>query len=91
MTKTEAHIERVKNCRCVICLHRLGVNTSPCDAHHVGTGEDRDDFATASLCKEHHRGATGIHGLHRRAFERTWKATDILLLAWTNRELAKIT
>ncbi|OGT57545.1 MAG: hypothetical protein A3E01_08385 [Gammaproteobacteria bacterium RIFCSPHIGHO2_12_FULL_63_22] len=84
------HIERVKRCRCVICLHRFGRNTTPCDAHHVGTGEDRDDFATASLCKEHHQGATGVHGLHRRAFERMWKATDILLLAWTNRELARL-
>ena len=84
------HIDRVKRCRCVICLYRLGLSVTPCDAHHVGTGEDRDDFGTAALCKEHHQGATGVHGLHRRAFERMWKVTDILLLAWTNRELAKV-
>ena len=90
MATNADHILRVKNCRCVICLHRLNRSTSPCDAHHVGTGDDRDDFATAALCKEHHQGATGVHGLHRRAFERMWKATDILLLAWTNRELARL-
>ena len=89
MTLAEAHIERVKSCRCVICWYRLGINESPCDAHHVGTGSERDDYATAALCKEHHQGPTGVHGLHRRAFERTWKATDILLLAWTNRELSR--
>lgn len=84
---SKQHIDRVKRARCVICLQRLGVNTSPCDAHHVGTGQDRDDFATASLCKEHHQGATGIHGLHRAAFHRMWKTSDILLLAWTACEL----
>lgn len=77
----------VKRCRCVICLHKLGQKTTPCDAHHVGTGDDRDDFATAALCKEHHQGATGVHHLHRRGFERFWKVSDIQLLAWTNREV----
>ena len=91
MSAAETHIKRVKSANCVICLHRLGVKISPCDAHHVGTGDDRDDFATASLCKEHHQGATGVHGLHRRAFERMWKVTDILLLAWTNREITRTT
>jgi hypothetical protein len=88
MTGAE-YLLRVKECRCVICLHRLGVSTIPCDAHHVGTGDERDDFATASLCYEHHRGATGVHGLHRRAFERMWEVSDVILLAWTNRELAR--
>lgn len=88
MTAKE-HLTRVKLCRCVICWNRLGVVESPCDAHHVGTGDEREDFATAALCKEHHQGATGVHGLHRRAFERMWKVTDVLLLAWTNRELAR--
>lgn len=83
------HLDAVKRCRCVICLHRLGVNTSPCDAHHVGTGADRSNWATAALCKEHHQGATGVHGMHRRAFEQLWKVTDIQLLAWTNKELAR--
>lgn len=89
MTGAE-HMERVKRCNCVICLHRLNVKTSPCDAHHVGYDEEREDFATAALCKEHHQGATGVHHLHRRAFYRVWRTNDIQMLAWTNRELAKL-
>lgn len=81
------YMQRVKSAPCVICLHRMGRKVTPCDAHHIGTGQDRDDFATVSLCKEHHQGATGVHGLHRRGFERLWKVSDIQLLAWTNREV----
>ncbi len=84
-----AYMLRVKQCHCVICLARLGVRTTPCEAHHIGTGNEHDDFLTAALCVEHHRGATGIHGLHRKAFHRLWNSTDLLLIAWTNREMAK--
>ena len=87
MTKAEHYIERVKSCRCVICLNRLGERITPCDAHHVGTGEDHNDFATAALCKEHHQGKTGVHGMHRRAFYTFWKCSEVLLLAWTTKEL----
>lgn len=72
---------RVKELPCVICLHRLGQKTMPCDAHHAG--DTRSDWLTVPLCKEHHQGATGVHGLHRRGFERLWKASDFQLLAWT--------
>lgn len=88
MTGAE-HMLRVKQCRCVICWYKLGVIITPCDAHHVGTGLERNDFATAALCKTHHQGADGVHGLQRRGFERMWKVTPILLLAWTNMELAR--
>lgn len=81
------YIERVKSCNCVVCHNRLKVKTSPCEAHHVGTGDEHDDHATVALCQEHHRGATGIHGMHRKAFHSFWKTSDIILLAWTNREM----
>jgi hypothetical protein len=81
------YLVRVKNCRCVICWYKLGAKVSPCDAHHPGTGDERDDFATVALCKEHHQGATGVHGLHRKAFHSLWKTSDLMLLAWTNREI----
>ena len=83
------YILMVKELRCVICWNLIEQNVSPCDAHHVGIGEDRHDFAVAALCKEHHQGATGIHGMHRKAFHSFWKTSDILLLAWTARELHK--
>lgn len=81
------YMRLVKEANCVICWNKLGVKNCPCDAHHVGTGNDRNDFATISLCKEHHQGATGVHGLHRAGFERLWKTSAIEMLAWTNREI----
>jgi hypothetical protein len=89
MTGSE-YMRKVKECNCVICFHRLGLKQSPCDAHHIGTGEDHDDFATVALCKEHHQGATGVHGMHRRAFYSLWKTSDIQLLAWTNKAIHAI-
>ena len=88
MTAKE-HMERVAGLRCVICWFRLGRQTYGCEVHHPGHAEERDDWAVVALCVEHHRGATGVHGLHRRGFERMWKVTDIQLLAWTNQLLAK--
>ena len=88
MTESE-YLLRVKNCRCVICWYKLGVKTLPCDAHHVGTGNEHNDFATAALCKEHHQGATGVHGKHRKAFHLLWNTSDILLLAWTAKEVMR--
>ena len=88
MTGSE-YIERVKSSRCVICWHRLSVNISPCDAHHVGLGEERDDFLVAALCKQHHQGATGVHHLHRKGFERMWKVTPMMLVSWTIQEVMR--
>lgn len=72
---------------CVICLHKIGVTVYGVDVHHVGDASDRNDWAVVPLCLQHHRGGTGVHGLHRRGFHRMWKTTDILLLAWTNKLL----
>ena len=83
------HMEKVASCPCLICLYRLGRKTFGCEVHHVGDAEDRDDFAVASLCPEHHRGPTGVHGLHRRAFRTMWKVSDIQLLAWQNQALQR--
>lgn len=53
--------------------------------HHVGMPEDRDDMNQVPLCNEHHQGATGVHGLHRREFARRYKLSDLKLLAITRR------
>lgn len=83
------HMERVASLPCVICYFKLGQKTYGCEAHHNGDASDRDNWAVISLCREHHQGATGIHGLHRRAFYRFWKITEQWLLARTNELLAK--
>lgn len=79
----------VKEQPCVICRMKLDVINSPCDAHHVGVWADRIDWATAALCKEHHQGATGVHGLQRRGFDSFWKTSPIQLLAWTIESIHK--
>ena len=83
------HMERVAGLPCLICLHKLGVKRFAVEVHHIGGTGEQSDWAVVSLCVEHHRGATGVHGLHRRAFEAMWKVNDIMLLAWTNQELAR--
>lgn len=85
----EDYKERVHSCPCVICWKLLGIKQYGVHAHHAGKGSDRDDWALVALCPEHHQGATGIHGMHRRPFHRFWKTTDIQLLAWTNQAMHK--
>lgn len=81
------HMDRVAQLPCVICLYKLGFVTKPVSVHHVTV--PADDYAVAPLCYEHHQGSTGVHGLHRRTFERVWKLDEIGLLALTNRAIAE--
>ena len=83
------HMERVAGLPCLICLKRFGAHQYGVEVHHIGGTGEQSDWAVVGLCVEHHRGATGVHGLHRRGFERMWKVTDLMLLAWTNEALAK--
>ena len=83
------YYERVASLPCIICKFKLGKITYPTEVHHVGRADEREDFAVVPVCVEHHRGATGVHGLHRRGFETMWKVNDIKLLAWTNQLLAR--
>lgn len=83
------HMESVAGLACLICLFKLGKKTYGCEVHHAGDAEERSDWAVVPLCPEHHRGATGVHGMHRRPFERFWKVTPVQMLAWTNQLLAK--
>lgn len=77
-----AYMALVKASPCVCCKLRLGViNTHQIEVHHAGRATDRDDYLTVALCYEHHRGATGVHGMSRKGFERFWKLTDLEMLA----------
>jgi hypothetical protein len=80
-------MERVASLPCVICKFKCGETTYGREVHHARKAWERDDWAVVPLCVEHHRGATGVHGLHRKGFEAFWKVTDIQLL-WTNKLLA---
>ena len=83
------HLERVASLPCVICRFKLGVTKYGVEVHHPTV--PRRKWLVCPLCWEHHHGATGVHGLHRRGFERFWKVTDYDLLDWTWQLLAKKT
>ena len=74
--------EKVRALDCLLCweLNRVG---TPAETHHVFDSAARSDFLIVPLCPEHHRGATGFHGLGQRAFERIYRMTECDLLAWT--------
>ena len=59
------------------------------ELHHAGEHTERNDWAQVPLCREHHQGSTGVHGLHRRGFESRYKLTDVRMLAITRELYAK--
>lgn len=83
---SKRHMSRVAENGCVLCK-RLGYGISPAEVHHartgVGAGQRNSDWIVAGLCTEHHRGASGVHGLGVRAFERTYGVTELELVAET--------
>ena len=83
------YLERVASLGCILCKH-LGLGYTPAEVHHVESiRDDLSDYATVPLCQEHHRGASGVHGLRRRAFEMRYKLSDVDLLAMTAKGLHK--
>jgi hypothetical protein len=84
------HVRRVARLGCVVCRRVLSTVT-PAEMHHVAEGSGlRSWFSVAPLCSEHHRGATGIHGLHGEFMAR-YKVPGLSeygLLVWVNEDLA---
>lgn len=83
----ERHLERVAAMGCCLC-HQIGHGYTPAEVHHIGDTSERSDFLTIGLCPEHHRGATGFHGLGERAFNARYKTSEVQLLAKTIERLA---
>lgn len=65
----------------------LGYGYMPAEGHHIRDGQGvamrADDMLTVGLCTEHHRGGSGLHGMGRKAFERTYRLSELDLLAMT--------
>ena len=85
--KGSRHMERVAALPCVLCAHMgLGIKYGV-EVHHIregqGAAQRADDMLTVSLCKEHHQGASGVHGLGRKGFYRQYKLDELDLLAMT--------
>lgn len=93
----ERYRKDVKRLPCEICVQFHGMDADPwpepvaSDAHHprtgAGAGRKNDDADCIALCKEHHQGQTGIHGLGRKAFERSYGVTELELTERTRRRV----
>ena len=82
-TNEKRHLEAVASLCCVLCA-RYGNRGTPAQIHHirtgVGMGRRASHYETIPLCHEHHQGATGIHGMGRKAWERFHSVTELELL-----------
>jgi hypothetical protein len=80
------YMARVAAIGCVLCRH-LGLGPSPAEIHHVkegqGLSQRAPNWLTIPLCPEHHRGASGLHGLGTKGFYTRYKLDELDLLAFT--------
>lgn len=80
------HMGRVAGLGCILCDH-LGLGETPAQVHHIregqGMSQRASNYLTVPLCPEHHQGNTGLHGLGTKAFERTYRLSELDLLALT--------
>ena len=80
--------QRLRQLPCVVGVV-TGQGCACEELHHAGATTDRDDWNQIPVCREHHQGASGIHGLRRRGFEARYKTTEMKLLALTRKLYAK--
>lgn len=83
-TKAEKeHFGKLADLGCILCIHLGYGEGSPAEIHHIRRAGKRSNAPVIALCREHHRGDTGIHGLGRKAFEKTYRITEDELLEFT--------
>ena len=85
MKKSErAYLSRVSALGCAVC-RRLGYAGTPAEIHHRRAGRGLSNrashYSVIPLCPEHHRGATGIHGLGTKGFRKRFGFDEDDLLA----------
>lgn len=84
MTKDEKrHKAALVDLGCLVCLRLHGPHVAgEVELHHYRAGGwGKGDYKTLiPLCVEHHRGATGIHGLGTKGFDKHYPFTQYDLL-----------
>lgn len=83
MTKEEKrHKDKLAQIGCMACRRLFGITDSPVQLHHLRSGGwGKGGFDTLiPLCPEHHTGATGVHGMGTKAFDRHYSFTQQDLL-----------
>ena len=83
-TKAEKkYMGQVAELGCAVC-RRMGYEGTPAELHHrkagIGIGRRSSHWQVIPLCPEHHRGATGVHGLGTKGFMKYWSYTEDDLL-----------
>lgn len=72
MTRAETiHKTKLAALGCMVCRRLHGPHEpGPVELHHLRTGGwGKGDYKTLiPLCPEHHRGATGVHGMGTKGF-----------------------
>lgn len=79
----KAYMGRVAQVGCIVCSDCLGIGGTPAEVHHLkaGGGSLRaSHFDTMPLCREHHRGDSGIHMLGQQRFAERYGVTELELL-----------
>ncbi|HJV52831.1 MAG TPA: Ref family recombination enhancement nuclease [Noviherbaspirillum sp.] len=86
------HMNAVANIGCILCRH-MDLGTTAAELHHVregqGMAQRASNFLVVPLCPEHHRGASGLHGLGTRGFYTRYRLDELDLLAMTIEVLSK--
>lgn len=81
------YLDRVARLGCLVCYLKHGASETPAEIHHrrTGTGAGRraSDADVIPLCPHHHRGAEGIHGMGRKAWERWLGKTEVEMVELT--------
>ena len=85
MTKKEDY-DRMARFGCILCSY-LGYEGTLSEIHHIRRTSQRKNSPSIPLCREHHRGDTGIHGLGRKRFESTYDITEEELIDIANESI----
>ncbi|CAA2107674.1 Ref family recombination enhancement nuclease [Variovorax paradoxus] len=75
----QLHKSRLVELGCMCCDMALDMFTPDVELHHrrAGQGWGKGDWMTLiPLCPEHHRGATGVHGLGTKGFPKHYGFTE---------------
>jgi hypothetical protein len=81
-----AYLAKVVRVGCVVCRAKFDMWTEP-EIHHPRTDEGgaqrAQHWLAIPLCKEHHRGDTGFHGLGQGDFYLRYRLSEWDMLALT--------
>ena len=85
MTKAELiHKGKLAQLGCMACKRLHGEHDpGPVELHHLRTGGwGKGDYKTLiPLCREHHQGNTGVHGMGTKGFDKHYGFTQQDLLS----------